>query len=81
MRKLRDAERGSSRCMLQLTMAPAITAAHPWLLDVCGGYQSARTIHFFLALALVLFLAVHVVMVAKSGFKRQVRAITVGGKS
>ena len=63
-----------------LTMAPAITAAHPWLLDVCGGYQSARTIHFFLAVALVLFLAVHVVMVAKSGFKRQVRAITVGEK-
>jgi thiosulfate reductase cytochrome b subunit len=63
-----------------LTMSPAITAAHPWLLDVCGGYQSARTIHFFLAVALVLFVAVHVVMVAKSGFKRQLRAMTVGEK-
>jgi thiosulfate reductase cytochrome b subunit len=63
-----------------LTMAPAITAAHPWLLDVCGGYQSARTLHFFLAVALVVFVIVHVVMVAKSGFKRQVRAITLGEK-
>lgn len=60
------------------TMSPAITAAYPWLLDWCGGYQSARTIHFFLAVALVLFLVGHVVMVAKSGFKRQLRAMTLG---
>ena len=64
-----------------LTMAPAITAAHPWLLDIFGGYQSARTLHFFLAVALLFFLVVHVAMVAKSGFKRQLRAITLGNKS
>src|SRR5215471_1668509 len=28
-----------------LTMAPAVTAAFPWLLGLFGGYQSARTIH------------------------------------
>ncbi len=61
-----------------LTMSPAITAAHPWLLDVFGGYQSARTIHFILTVALALFLIVHVVMVSKSGFKRQLRAMTLG---
>jgi len=60
------------------TMSPAITAAHPWLLDLFGGYQSARTIHFFLAVGLALFLMVHVVMVVKSGFKRQLRAMTLG---
>jgi thiosulfate reductase cytochrome b subunit len=61
-------------------MSPAITAAHPWLLSLWGGYQSARTVHFFLAVALVLFTAVHVLMVAKSGFKRQMLAMTPGRK-
>ena len=63
------------------TMSPAITATHPWLLKLWGGYQSARTVHFLLAVALVLFTAVHVAMVVKSGFRRQMRAMTLGGKS
>ncbi len=61
-----------------LTMSPAITGAYPFLLDVFGGFQSARTIHFFAFVALVLFLLVHVVMISKSGFKRQMRAMTIG---
>ena len=43
-----------------------------------GGFQSARTIHFFAAVVLVLFLLVHLVMIIKSGFKRQMRAMTLG---
>jgi thiosulfate reductase cytochrome b subunit len=61
-----------------LTMAPAVTAAFPWLLRVFGGYESARTIHFGVFVALVLFVLVHVVMVARSGFWRQLRAMTIG---
>ncbi len=61
-----------------LTMSPAVTSALPILLRLFGGYQSARTIHFFTSAVLVLFLIVHVVMVVKSGFRRQVRAMTVG---
>ncbi len=61
-----------------LTMSPAVTAAFPILLRLFGGYQSARTIHFFTFVALVLFVIVHVVMVVKSGFRRQIRAMTVG---
>lgn len=61
-----------------LTMAPAVTAAFPFLLGLFGGYQSARTIHFFTFVALLLFVAVHLVMVVKSGFRRQIRAMTVG---
>lgn len=61
-----------------LTMAPAVTSAFPALLRLFGGYQSARTIHFFTSAALVLFVIVHVVMVIKSGFRRQIRAMTVG---
>jgi thiosulfate reductase cytochrome b subunit len=61
-----------------LTMAPAVTAAFPALLDLFGGSQSARTLHFFAFAALVLFLIVHVVMVVLSGFTRQIRAMTIG---
>jgi thiosulfate reductase cytochrome b subunit len=61
-----------------LAMSPAVTAALPFLSGVFGGHQSARTIHFFAFSALVLFLLVHVVMVVKSGFRRQMRAMTLG---
>jgi thiosulfate reductase cytochrome b subunit len=61
-----------------LGMSPAVTASYPFLSGMFGGYQSARTIHFFLSIFLGLFLLVHVVMVARSGFKRQIRAMTVG---
>ena len=60
------------------TMSPAITAAAPWLLTVFGGYQSARTIHFFTFGALVLIALAHIAMVVLSGFRRQLRAMTVG---
>jgi thiosulfate reductase cytochrome b subunit len=61
-----------------LTMSPAVTAAFPWLLGLFGGYQSARTIHFVVSVALLLFVVVHVVMVIRSGFRRQLRAMTIG---
>ena len=61
-----------------LAMSPAIGAAYPWLPRLFGGFQSARTIHFFAFVGLVLFVLVHVVMVVASGFRRQMRAMTVG---
>jgi thiosulfate reductase cytochrome b subunit len=61
-----------------LAMSPAISAAYPVLQDMFGGSQSARTIHFFLFVGLLLFLVVHVLMVIMSGFKRQLRAMTFG---
>ncbi len=64
--------------MTGLTMSPAITAAYPFLLKIFFGGQSARTIHFFASSLLVLFLIVHVVMVARSGFKKQMSAMTFG---
>jgi thiosulfate reductase cytochrome b subunit len=50
-----------------LTMSPAITAAFPVLFTIFGGRQSARTIHFFAADILVLFLIGHVIMTIRSG--------------
>jgi Ni,Fe-hydrogenase I cytochrome b subunit len=61
-----------------LTMSPAVTTAWPFLLDVFGGYQSARTIHFFASTVLVLFVIAHVGMVVRTGFRRHMRAMTVG---
>jgi len=59
-------------------MSPALTSVVPALVTLVGGRQSARTIHFFVAVALVLFLVGHVTMVAFSGFTRQVRAMITG---
>lgn len=61
-----------------LAMAPAITAALPFLLDIFGGYQSARTVHFFSFAVLLLFFIVHVAMVFVAGFGRQMRAMILG---
>jgi thiosulfate reductase cytochrome b subunit len=61
-----------------LAMSPAIAAAYPFLLDLFGGAQSARTIHFFVFLVLIVFLLAHVLMVIMSGFRRQMRAMTFG---
>jgi len=61
-----------------ISMAPAITAAAPFLLDIFGGYQSARTIHFFSFAVLLLFFIVHVAMVFVAGFGRQMRAMILG---
>lgn len=61
-----------------LTMSPAITAAFPFLLSIFGGYQSARTIHFFAFIALGLFVIAHVLMVVMSGFTRQMRGMIFG---
>jgi len=61
-----------------MTMSPAITAAYPFLLDMFGGFQSARTIHFFTFATLFAFLVVHLAMVLMTGVGRQLRAMTLG---
>ena len=43
-----------------------------------GGHQTARTLHFFAANLLVLFLLVHVAMVILAGFTKRVRAMITG---
>ncbi len=62
-----------------LAMSPGFTAAFPFLVDALGGFQSARTIHFFVTLALVMFMVIHVVMVWVSGFRARMRLMTLGG--
>jgi thiosulfate reductase cytochrome b subunit len=61
-----------------LAMSPAVGAAYPFLRVLFGGFQSARTIHFFAFVALLIFVVAHVAMVVKSGFRRQMRGMTLG---
>jgi thiosulfate reductase cytochrome b subunit len=61
-----------------LTMSPGMNAAFPALLDLFGGRQSARTIHFITASLLVLFTIVHVLMVLLSGPVNNMRAMITG---
>jgi thiosulfate reductase cytochrome b subunit len=58
-----------------LAMSPAIASVFPPLVSVLGGQQSARTIHFFVTILLVLFLLVHVLMVCLSGFRKRMRGM------
>ena len=61
-----------------LAMSLAFASAFPASVTLLGGQQSARTIHFFVTLALVLFLLVHVVMVCVAGFRSRMRAMITG---
>lgn len=61
-----------------LTMSPGIDAAVPILVDVFGGRQSARTIHFITASALVIFVIVHLAMVVLSGTWNNIRSMITG---
>lgn len=61
-----------------LTMSPGVDLAFPFLQDLFGGRQSARTIHFLLASYLVFFLFVHLVMVVLSGPFNNLRGMITG---
>jgi len=61
-----------------LAMSPSFTSAFPLTVILLGGRQTARTLHFFLSWALLLFLVVHVTMVALSGFRSRMRAMITG---
>jgi len=60
-----------------LTMSPAVTASCPFLLTICFGAQSARTLHFFAAAFLTIFLLIHIAMIVRTGFKKHMLAMTV----
>ena len=61
-----------------LAMSPAIASVFPALVNVLGGQQSARTMHFFVAGFLVLFLIVHIFMVCRAGFRNRVGTMITG---
>jgi len=61
-----------------LAMSPAMDAAWPWLLDLFGGRQSARSIHFLCAAAILLFIVVHLLMVVLAGPINEIGSMITG---
>jgi len=61
-----------------LAMSPAMDAAWPWLVDVFGGRQSARSIHFIVAAAILAFIVVHLLMVVLAGPANEIWSMISG---
>jgi thiosulfate reductase cytochrome b subunit len=61
-----------------MTMSPGMDAIFPWLIDLFGGRQSARTLHFIAANLIVLFVLVHLVMVVLAGPINEIRSMITG---
>lgn len=61
-----------------LAMSPAVDAAWPWLLDLFQGRQSARSIHFICAMALLAFIIVHLLMVMLAGPINEIGSMITG---
>jgi thiosulfate reductase cytochrome b subunit len=61
-----------------LAMSPGIASAMPAGVSVLGGQQSARTIHFFVSILVVLFVVLHIMMVCFGGFGKRMRAMITG---
>ena len=61
-----------------LAMAPAFTAVFPATVSLLGGRQSARTLHFMVTIALVLFTLIHLTMVILAGFRARMRPMIIG---
>jgi thiosulfate reductase cytochrome b subunit len=61
-----------------LAMSPSMNAVIPFLADVLGGRQTARTIHFAMMLLLVGFFIVHILMIVAAGPLNELRSIITG---
>lgn len=61
-----------------LALSPGFNAAFPFFVNVLGGRQSARTLHFIVSWLLVLFLVVHIAMIILAGFWGRMRAMITG---
>jgi thiosulfate reductase cytochrome b subunit len=64
--------------LMGLGMSPALDALYPGWVDIFFGRQSVRTIHFVVALAVVLFVIIHVFEVIVSGFWNNLRSMITG---
>ncbi len=61
-----------------LAMSPGMDAAWPWLDQLWGGRQSARSVHFLAMIGIAGFLVLHLVLVVLSGPIRQIGAMITG---
>ena len=64
--------------LMGFAMSPTLNSLIPGWVDLFGGRQSARTIHFIVAWLLVAFVLVHVFEVIISGFWNHLRSMITG---
>ena len=64
--------------MTGIALSPGMNAGWPWLLDLFGGRQSARSLHFLCATALGVFTIVHLVLVILAGAGNELRSMLTG---
>jgi thiosulfate reductase cytochrome b subunit len=61
-----------------MAMSPRLDAVFPGWIELLGGRQSARTLHFLAAFGLLLFVLVHLFEVLISGAWNQIRSMLTG---
>ncbi len=61
-----------------MAMSPRLDAVFPGWIELLGGRQSARTLHFLAASGLLLFVLVHLFEVIISGAWNQIRSMVTG---
>ena len=61
-----------------MALSPRLNAVFTGWVDLLGGRQSARSLHFLAALGLVLFVVVHVVEVVIAGVWNEMRSMITG---
>lgn len=61
-----------------IALSPGMNAAWPWVLDVLGGRQSARSVHFIASAAITLFTVVHLALVILAGAANETRSMITG---
>lgn len=64
--------------LMGLAMSPRLDAIVPGWVDLFGGRQSARTLHFLAAGLLVAFVLIHVFETVVSGFRNHLRSMITG---
>ncbi len=61
-----------------LSMSLAFASVFPSAVRILGGHQSARTLHFFVCILLVLFLLIHLLMIYLAGVRKRVGPMITG---
>jgi Ni/Fe-hydrogenase b-type cytochrome subunit len=61
-----------------LTMSPGVDTAFPWLLDIFGGRQSARSLHFIFAWSIIAFVVIHVLAAVLAGPINEIGSMITG---
>ena len=63
-----------------IAISPGMEPTFGWLVELLGGRQSARSLHFIFAFATLGFFIVHVVLVILAGPIGQIRDMITGGR-